>query len=351
MPGKGETWGMTKLCWGILGTGQIAHTFSRGVVASQTGKLVAVGSRTQESADRFARESGAQRAHGSYEALLADPDVSAVYIATPHPLHLEWAVRAAKARKHVLCEKPLALNRDGAATMIEMARACGVMLMEGYMYRCHPQTAKVVELVRSGALGQVGLIQATFSFFNEFDPGSRLWNKALGGGGILDVGGYPVSFARLVAGAACGKAFADPVSVNGAGCLHARADVDIYAAAIMRFPNDIVAQVACGIGLLQDNSARIYGSKGWLHVPDPWVPNREGGTATIFFHRNGAAVPEGIQITAPPLYALEADAFAAALAEGRREVPQMTAADSLGNMAALDQWRESIGLIYDADKR
>jgi predicted dehydrogenase len=140
------------------------------------------------------------------------------------------------------------------------------------------------------------------------------------------------------------------VSVDGAGCLHPRADVDVHAVAILRFANDLVAQVACGIGLLQDNSARIYGSKGWLHVPDPWVPNREGGTATIFLHRNDAAAPEEIQIVAPPLYALEADAFAAALEAGRREVPQMTPADTLGNMAVLDQWREAIGLTYDADK-
>jgi predicted dehydrogenase len=140
------------------------------------------------------------------------------------------------------------------------------------------------------------------------------------------------------------------VSVAGAGCLHPRADVDVHAVAILQFPNDIVAQVACGIGLLQDNSARIYGSKGWLHVPNPWVPNREGGTATIFLHHNAAAAPEEIRITAPPLYALEADAFAAALEAGQHEVPQMTAADTLGNMAALDQWREAIGLTYEADK-
>ncbi len=340
---------MTKLRWGILGTGRIAGIFSRGVAASQTGELAAVGSRTRESADRFAREFGLGRAHGSYEALLGDPEVSAVYIATPHPMHIEWTVRAARAGKHVLCEKPLAVNRAGAAAMFEAARACGVTLMEAYMYRCHPQTAKVVELVRSGALGRIGLVQATFSFSNDFDPGSRLWNKALGGGGILDVGGYPVSFARLLAGAADGRAFADPVDVAGAGRLDPRTGVDVHAAATLRFANDMVAHVACGIGLMQDNSARIYGSKGWLHVPEPWIPNREAGTARIFLHRPGAAAAEEIAIAAPPLYALEADAFAAALAAGLREVPQMTAADTLGNMAALDEWRAAIGLRYDAD--
>ena len=340
---------MTKLRWGILGAGQIAGTFARGVAASQTGELLAIGSRTQESAIQFAHRFGAARAYGSYDALLGDPEVAAVYIATPHPLHLEWTVRATRAGKQVLCEKPLAVNRRGAEIMFESARANGVMLMEAYMYRCHPQMEKVVELVRGGALGRMGLIQAAFSFCNEFDPNARLWNKGLGGGGILDVGGYPVSLARLVAGAAEGKAFADPVGVTGAGHRDPRTDVDVYAAAILRFPNDLVAQIGCGIGLMQDNAVRIHGSKGWLHVPDPWIPNREGGTATIVLHRNAAAVPETIKIAAPPLYALEADAFAGALAAGLREVPQMTMADTLGNMAVLDEWRRAIGLTYEAD--
>ena len=340
---------MTRLRWGVLGTGHIAGVFARGIAASRTGQLVAVGSRTQEAADRFARDFQVARAHGSYEALLGDADVSAVYIATPHPMHLEWTIRAARAGKHVLCEKPLALNCSGAAAMIDTARSCGVMLMEAYMYRCHPQTAKVVELVQNGALGRIGLIQATFSFHNDANPGSRLWTRALGGGGILDVGGYPVSFARLVAGAADRKAFADPVSVTGAGRLDPRAGVDVVAAATLGFANGIVAQVACGIGLMQDNSARVYGSKGWLHVPVPWIPNREAGTASIFLHRAGAARCEEIRITAPPLYALEADAFGEALASGLREVPQMTAADTLGNMAALDRWRAAVGLVYDGE--
>ena len=341
---------MTKLRWGILGTGRIAGIFSRGVIASQTGQLVAVGSRTQEAADRFARELGIPRAHGSYESLLADGDVQAVYIATPHPLHAVWAVRAARAGKHILCEKPLTVNRGEALRVVEAARAEDVLLMEAFMYRCHPQTAKAVELVKAGVLGRIGLVQATFSFHTDFNADGRLWNRALGGGGILDVGGYPVSFARLIAGAAEGRPFADPVSVVAAGCLHPQAGVDIYAAATLKFDSGMVAQVACGIGLLQDNSVRIYGSDGWLHVPVPWIPCREGGTSILYLHRRSASAPEEIAITAPPLYGLEADAFAGALAAGLREVPQMTPADTLGNMAALDQWRAAIGLTYEADQ-
>ena len=338
-----------KLSWGILATGGIAATFARGVAASQTGRLAAVGSRTPESAARFAREHGVPRAHGSYEALLADPAVAAVYIAPPHPWHAEWAIRAAKAGKHILCEKPLAMNRAEAETIIAAARAHGVLLMEAFMYRCHPQMAKVVELVRDGTIGRVGLVQATFSFNTDFDPAGRFWGKALGGGGILDVGGYPVSLARLIAGALDGKPFADPVSVTGAGVLHPETGVDAFTAATLKFANGLIAQVSCGVGLLQDNVARIYGDRGWLLVPDPWIPAREGGTVKILVQR-GEAAPQEISITAPPLYAIEADTFAAARFAGAKSVPAMTPEDTLGNMAALDAWRAALGLSYDADK-
>ncbi len=340
---------MDKLRWGILATGRIAGVFARGIAASQTGRLVAVASRTREAAARFAGEYGASRAYGSYEALLEDREVTAVHIATPHPLHAEWTMRAAAAGKHILCEKPLTLNHATAVPVVDAARRHGVLLMEAFMYRCHPQTAKIVELVRAGALGRVGLVQATFGFRRDFSPGVRLWDKARGGGGILDIGCYPVSLARLVAGAMDGLPFADPVAVAGTGHLHPQAGVDVYAAATLKFANELVAQVACGIGMEQDNSARIYGDEGWLHVPVPWGPARDGGTTTLYLHRRGAAAPEAMTVTAAPLYALEADAFAAALAAGLREVPQMTTADTLGNMVVLDRWRATVGLVYDGE--
>jgi predicted dehydrogenase len=341
---------MEKLRWGILSTGHIAGVFARGVKASQTGQLVAVGSRSQASAERFARELGIPRAHDSYESLLADADVQAVYIAPPHPFHAEWAIRAAEAGKHILCEKPLAVNLADALRVVEAARAQRVLLMEAFMYRCHPQTAKAVELVKTGVLGRVGLVQATFSFYNDFNANSRMWSRELGGGGILDVGCYPVSMARLVAGAVDGKPFADPVSVLAAGQVHPQTGVDVYAAATLKFACGMLAQAACGIGLQQDNSVRIYGSDGWLHIPDPWTPCRGGGTSFLQLHRRSASGPEEIAITAPPLYALEADAFANALAAGLTEVPEMTHADTLGNMAVLDQWRSAVGVSFAADR-
>ena len=242
------------LNWGILATGRIAGIFATGVARSTSGRLAAVGSRGIDSARRFASEFGVPRAHGSYEELLADPEVQAVYIATPHPQHVEWVIRAAEAGKHVLCEKPIGLNRAEAMVAAAACRAHNVLLMEAFMYRCHPQTAKIVELVSSGALGKVGLIQATFGFNAGFNPTSRLWSNSLGGGGILDVGCYPVSMSRLIAGAASGQPFADPVSVTGAGQLHPETGVDVQAAATLKFASGLIAQVATSIGLSQDNS-------------------------------------------------------------------------------------------------
>lgn len=336
--------------WGILGTGRIAGVFAQGVAASQSGRADAVGSRTAEAAQKFAAAHSIVRAHGSYEALLADPGIDAVYVATPHPQHAEWVIKAVEAGKHVLCEKPLGLSHAEAMVMVEAAREHGVVLMEAFMYRCHPQTAKIAELIRSGALGTIGLVQAAFGFRGDYNPSSRLWANAAGGGGILDVGCYPVSMARLIAGAASGQAFLDPVSVTGEGVLHPASGVDVQAAATLRFANDVVAQVSTSIGLTQDNVVRIYGTDGWLLVPSPWVVNRDGGESHLFLHRRGAAAPEEIVIEGAPLYALEADAFAAAVRAGLGDVPQMSTADTLGNLATLDQWRAAIGLTYEAEK-
>ncbi len=339
------------LRWGILSTGRIAGVFAQGVAASQQGRLVAVGSRALEPAQAFAATHGieAAHAHGTYEALLADPEVEAVYIATPHPQHVEWVIKAAAAGKHILCEKPLGLNHAEGVRMVRAAREHGVVLMEAFMYRCHPQTAKIVELIRSGSLGTVGLVQAAFSFHVEFNPASRLWANDAAGGGILDVGCYTVSMARLIAGAASGLAFLDPVEVTGVGVLHPETGVDVYAAATLKFPNNVIAQVSTGVGLTQDNVVRIYGSAGWLLVPSPWVISRDGSPSTLQLHKAGASAPEEIVIESAPLYALEADTFAAAVRAGLHDVPQMSGDDTLGNLATLDQWRAAIGLVYEAE--
>jgi predicted dehydrogenase len=340
-----------RVAWGILGTGSIAHTFARALATSRTGKLVAVGSRAQASANAFAGEFEPIRAHGSYEALLADPAVHAVYISTPHPSHAEWCVKAARAKKHILCEKPLTLNHAEAVVVAEAAREHGVFLMEAFMYRCHPQTARLVELIRSGVIGRVGVIQASFSFYTNYNPESRLFKNALGGGGILDVGCYTTSITRLIAGAAQGLPFANPEKVSGYARLHPEAGTDLYAVASAQFPGGILGQLATGVMLNQDHGVRIFGIEGSIHLPAPFTMAREGGSTTIFLTPKGSAKPEEVVIeTKEHLYALEADSVGDALAQGRLESPHMTVADTLGNMAALDAWRASAGLVYESEK-
>jgi predicted dehydrogenase len=336
----------TPLRWGILGTGTIAHTFAAALRETPAARLVAVGSRGRESAERFATECGGVRAHGGYAELLADAEVEAVYIAMPHPAHAEWASAAARVGKHVLCEKPLTLNRGDSERVIAAARSAGVTLMEAFMYRCHPQTAKLAELVRDGAIGRLGLVEASFGFHCDFIPGHRLFANTLGGGGILDVGGYPVSMARLLAGAAEGRAFADPVAVTGAARLHAEEGIDLHAEATLRFEGGVAAQVACGVSLELENVVRVYGTDGWILVPEPWFAAGGRGMSRLVLHRRGRA-PEELAVAADRgLYVYEAEAFAAAVRSGQREVPAMTWADTLGNMAALDAWRAAAGVVY-----
>ncbi|HVM60298.1 MAG TPA: Gfo/Idh/MocA family oxidoreductase [Verrucomicrobiae bacterium] len=337
---------MNSLSWGILGTGRIAGLFAKHLRHSKTGKLVAVGSRSQTSADRFGAEFNLARRHASYQALLDDPTVQAVYISTPHPLHAEWAVKAAKAGKHILCEKPLTLNHPDAVTVIDAARRHNVFLMEAFMYRCHPQTAKLVELIRQKAIGEVRLIQASFGFHREFDPNQRLLSNELGGGGILDVGCYPVSMSRLIAGVALGEPFANPVEFHGCGHL-ATTGVDLWAVASAKFRGEILATLATSIHVVQDNTLRIYGSEGSIIVPTPWQPAMDGGSTTIVVDRKGS--PREIVIDAPqPLYAIEADNVAAHIEQ--RQSPAMSWDDSLGNMQTLDRWRAAAGVVYHSEK-
>lgn len=338
-----------RLRWGILGTGRIAGTFARAIAASRTGELVAVGSRTLESAERFASEHAhGAKTHGSYEAFLADPNVEAVYISTPHPQHAEWSIKAAEAGKHILCEKPAALNHPESMAMIEAARRAGVFFMEAFMYRCHPQTAKIAELVRNRAIGDVQLVEASFGFRIGYDPSCRHLNNALGGGGILDVGCYPISMTRLIAGAAVGKPFDDPETVCGAGHLGAETRVDEYAVASLSFRSGIIAQVACGVRVSLENNLKIIGTDGTIVVPSPWLAGaRDGSPTKIIVHRNKTEPEEITVVSERPLYALEADHVAEHLAE--RQAPAMTWGDTLGNMKTLDRWRESVSLVYDAE--
>ena len=342
----------SKVCWGILGPGGIARSFAGGVAHSRTGALAAIATRDPRKPGLVEAFAGARILDG-YEALLRDPEVEAIYIATPHPFHAQWAIRAAEAGKHVLVEKPIGLTAFEADAMFHAARKTGVFMGEAFMYRLHPQTRRLVELIKSGAIGEVRMIKSSFGFaMPQFMPEHRLYANDLAGGGILDVGGYPVSMARLIAGAAAGQPFLEPVTVAGAAHLGAEGS-DEWASAVLGFANGIIAEVSCSVSLAQDNVLRILGTTGRIEVKDFWFASgREGGVGKIeIIASDGSA--KTVEVNEPGwLYAFEVDAAGEAIRAGNLEFswPGMSWADSLGNLRVQDKWRAAVGLEYEIEK-
>jgi len=229
--------------------------------------------------------------------------------------------------------------------MLQAVWENSVFFMEAYMYRCHPQITRLLELIRSGAVGKVRTITARFSFRANYDLESRLFSRSLGGGGILDVGGYCTSMARLIAGAMEEK-IVEPERVYAAGQIGSASGVDEYSSALLLFPGNIVANLSCAVSLHQENRVRIDGTEGSIILPTPWVANADGGESEIQLLKTGHA-PETITVPSAPLYALEADLVAHRIAGGHREAawPAMTWADTLGNISAQDQWRRAMDAL------
>jgi len=339
----------SQLRWGILGTGNIAKQFATGLNACRRGKSVAVGSRTAQAAQEFAQAFGIPTAHGSYEELIRDPQVDVVYISLPNSMHCQWTLSALEQGKHVLCEKPLALDVAEARRMFDAAQSCGKVLMEAFMYRCQPQTTAVLEAVRGGAIGELQMIRTSFCYKARKIEGNVRFNRRLGGGSLMDIGCYCTSFSRLLAGT-------EPLSINVVGRMHA-SGVDDLAAGAMSFAGGIVASFTCGMSLHADNTAYICGSDGYIEIPVPWKPSAQGAQFIIT-----RGIPPRMDdpkaIPAPPprdvrrvdgggdLYGTEADDFAATILEGRP--PRIGREESLGNMAVLEEMRRQIGLKFSS---
>ena len=336
--GSGQS---AKVRWGILGTGKIARILATAVRASQDGELVAFGSRDPVRAAALVAEFEAVR-HATYDGVVGDLEVDVVYVATHHPLHREWAVRAADAGKHVLCEKPLAVTSDDALAIVEAADRTGVFLLEAFAYRSHPQTERLVELLRSGTIGEVRLIDAVFGYDAGPAPTNYLLVPELAGGSIFDVGCYTTSMAHLVAASAVGETSVEAVDVTGGGTI-GPTRVDHSAAASLVFDTGALARVACSIEADLQSDVRIYGSHGRIHVTSPWLPGRIGGGAEIVVERRGAE-PETIDSSVDAdIYTVEADAVNAAILKGERDPAVMPWEDSLANMRTLDRWRDAVG--------
>ncbi len=336
----------TKLRWGILGSGMIAKRFAKAIVESQTGELSAVGSRSQASADAFGAEFGVEKCYEGYDTLLADGDIDAVYIALPHTLHPRWTVRAADAGKHILCEKPAAMNSSELMVMLEACRRNGVFFVEAFMWRSHPGAKKLVELIQSGLIGDVQMIDTRFSFNLDGQPEHTRMQNELAGGGILDVGCYCLSAARLIAGAAVGRDFVNPSEIKAVAHIGSTG-VDEISTATCKFElpgrGPILANMMTGVQCETEMGVYVWGSKGKLHLPSPWF-NDGRILVTVY----GEKEKEVLATTDEDLYVHEIDELGRCVAEGRREAhpPALTWDDTRGQQAAVDAWRHAVGLKF-----
>ena len=284
---------------GLLSTARINELLVAG--ARQTGsvEVVAIGSRDEQRAAAQARSLGVPRAHGSYEELIADPGLDAVYVALPNSLHVEWSVRALEAGKHVLCEKPLSRRPEEAERAFDVAENRGLVLAEAFMWRHHPQARRLLELCRQ--IGELRLIRASFSFLLD-RPGDIRLNAALEGGALMDVGCYCVSAARLLAG--------EPLAVHALQ-VQGGDGVDVRLTGVLRFAGDVLATIDCGLDLAARDELEVAGTEGVIWLDDPWHSR-----SPVIELRRADGV-ERVEIESRDPYACELEDFAAAVAGER----------------------------------
>ena len=334
---------MPPLRWGVVGTGGMATDFCEALTHSTRCVVTNVAGSSPAKAHAFARRFRIAGWSQGLSELLDDPAVEAVYIATPHSLHEAHALAAIAAGRHVLCEKPLTIDERSAARVIAAARRHRVFLMEAFMYRCHPLIRELLARLHKGAVGAIRHVRADFGFRARRAAGHRLFSPALGGGSILDVGGYPVSFARLVAGVVEGAPFAEPVALTATG-LVGPTGVDELTTAHLTFATGFTATVTSAVSYDVGTSAVVFGERGRIVLPNPWIPSgsRQSLETGFTIHRDGCE-PEKVRIRAvKPTYAIEAEYVASALPRGEPEWPAMSWADTLGNLRVMDAWSASL---------
>lgn len=322
---------LAELRWGILSTASIAREkVIPGIQKADRCRIVAIASRDAARAGEFAHQAGIPTAHGSYEALLADPAVDAVYIPLPNHLHAEWTIAAARAGKHVLCEKPLALTSADAERMVEACEAHGVRLMEAFMYRLHPSWVAVRELVASGRIGTLTAIQSWYSYFND-DPANIRNVRAFGGGALFDIGCYCVNLSRML--------FNDePTRVEASIVRDAYSGVDVLTSGLLEFTAGGVAAFTCTTRAEDDQRVDIYGTEGRISLGIPFniPPDRP---TEVYLTMGGdppvAPATETISFETADPYTVEAERFAAAVLDGG-PIP-VAAADAVANLRVIER--------------
>ncbi|WP_298814577.1 Gfo/Idh/MocA family protein [Chloroflexus sp.] len=313
--------------WGILSAGRIARRFAGALAASATEEAVAIAARDAGRAAAFAAEFGIQRAYGDYMALLNDPEVEAIYNALPNSLHAEWSIAALQAGKHVLCEKPLATTLADGLAMAAAAQANQRLLMEAFMYRFHPQTIHVQQLLAEGVIGDVQQVRGSFAFLLDDATNIRL-DAALGGGALYDIGCYPLSYARMAFG----------VRPRQASAFAVGEPIDHALSGLLDFDQGRFASIYCSFRSAWNQRVEIIGSAGWIHLERPFNPTPDQAT-TIAVARGGRHVTVET-MTIPPAdhFRLEAEGFAA-LASSGAPVPvigAMPLTESLDNLATME---------------
>jgi len=313
------------LNWGLLSTARINRALIPALRASKRSNLLAVASRSQTFADTFAREWKIPQAYDSYEALLADPEIDVIYNPLPNHLHAKWTIKAVEAGKHVLCEKPLALNIENVDAIAGAAKTHGRVVAEAFMYRHHPQTLKVQEMVSSGSLGTLKLLRGSFSFMLDREGDIRL-DPTMGGGSIWDIGCYPISFMRTVVGA-------EPVEVFG-WQVTGPTGIDESFVGGLHFAEDIYGQFDSSFVIPFHAYMEIVGSEATLIIPTPFKP---GLNEKIFLAREGKT--ETIKVKGQDLYLGEVEDMANAILLG--ESPHISLQDSRANVATIKALLES----------
>jgi predicted dehydrogenase len=315
--------------WGILGPGSIARKFATDLQRLPDAELAAVGSRSAERAAAFAAEFGVDRAYGSYDRLVADPNVEAVYVATPHPFHRDHTVLCLEHGKAVLCEKPMAVNEGQVRDMVACARANDVFLMEAMWTRFLPVIGQVRSWLAQGAIGDVRLLHVDFGFRAGWNPEGRLLNPELAGGALLDVGVYTVAFASMVLGSS-------PVAVQASAHI-GETGVDEQTGMLLGYSDGAMAILSCAVRTRTLHDARIQGTEGSIHVPAFWH-------ATSAFLQAGDAPV--VETTGEVGYHYEAAEVMACVAAGEKESATMPLDESIAIARTLDRARSAIGLAY-----
>ena len=314
------------LRWGILSTANIGRAaVIPALKAARDAEVVAVASRELKRAEGFAADNGIAKAHGSYEALLADPEIDAVYIPLPNRLHAEWTIRAAQAKKHILCEKPLAMDAAECDAMAEAAEAAGVLLMEAFMYRFHPRSLQVMELVRSGAVGELRTIRSAFTFRLRNPDNIRL-SPELGGGALMDVGCYCVNVSRTLAGA---EPVAAQASARWTGGAPGRG-VDDELTGVLHFPDGVTAHFDCALTQERWEFYEVAGTEGVLRVDSAFLPGAADVTAVVHRGRDRQEHP----ITGDDEYRLMVEHFMDCVREG--VTPRWPVAEAAANMRVIE---------------